>query len=113
MPWWTWIVIWVALLALTLLVLVALGYYLFRKVKALLKEVEHAGEVLDRSTTPAASLDEVVREPVPLAVFRDPADVRDERAAGKALRVAARRERRVHRRVNRSQPVSLRDLPHV
>ncbi|NOJ64522.1 MULTISPECIES: hypothetical protein [unclassified Arthrobacter] len=112
MPWWTWIVIWVALLALTLLVLAALGYYLFRKVKALLKEVEHAGEVFDRSTTPAASPDEAVREFVP-AVFRDPADVRDERAVGKALRVAKRRERRVHRRVNRSQPVSLRDLPHV
>lgn len=104
--------IWVALLALTLLVLAALGYHLFRKVKALLKEVEHASEVLDRSTTPAVSPDLPVREFVP-AAFRDPADVRDERAEGKALRIAARRERRVHRRVNRSQPVSLRDLPHV
>lgn len=112
MPWWTWIVIWVALLALTLLVLAALGYHLFRKVKALLKEVEHASEVLDRSTTPAVSPDLPVREFVP-AASRDPADVRDERAEGKALRIAARRERRVHRRVNRSQPVSLRDLPHV
>ena len=116
MPWWTWIVIWVALLALTLLVLVALGYHLFRKVKALLKEVEQAGEVLDRSTNPATDPDQhpagVDRETL-MAVFRDPADVRDERAAGKALRIAARRERRVHRRVERDQPVSLRDLPHV
>ncbi|WP_026552919.1 hypothetical protein [Arthrobacter sp. H20] len=112
MPWWTWIVIWVALLALTLLVLVALGYFLFRKVKALLKEVEHASEVLDRSTHPAGSPEETVGEAA-LAVFRDPAVVREELSEAKALRIASRRERRVHRRVERGQPVSLKDLPHV
>ena len=112
MPWWTWIVIWVALLALTLLVLLALGYYLFRKVKGLLKELEQASEVLDRSSHPVAGAELPVREPA-IAVFRDPAEVSEERAEGKTLRIAARRERRVHRRVERGQPVSLRDLPHV
>ena len=112
MPWWTWIVIWVALLALTLLVLAALGYYLFRKVKALLKEIEQASAVLDRTTNPPAGAEGTAREPQ-IAVFRDPALVREEGAEGKALRVAYRRERRIRRRVDRGQPVSLRDLPHV
>lgn len=104
--------IWVALLALTLLVLAALGYFLFRKVKALLKEVEHASEMLARTTNPPTSADGAVREPS-IAVFRDPGTVRDEGAEAKALRVAHRRERRIRRRVGRGQPVSLRDLPHV
>nr|WP_024477040.1 hypothetical protein [Arthrobacter sp. CAL618] len=112
MPWWTWIVIWVALLALSLLVLAALGYFLFRKVKALLKEVEHASEVLDRTTNPPTGGDGAVREPN-IAVFRDPGTVRNEGAEAKALRIAYRRERRIRRRVGRGQPVSLRDLPHV
>lgn len=112
MPWWTWIVIWVALLALTLLVLVALGYYLFRKVKALLKEVEHATDVIDRSTHPTTVTEQPARDS-PVAVFRDPGTVRDELRDAKALRVASRRERRVHRRVEHGQPVSLKDLPHV
>ncbi|WP_051317697.1 hypothetical protein [Arthrobacter sp. CAL618] len=104
--------IWVALLALSLLVLAALGYFLFRKVKALLKEVEHASEVLDRTTNPPTGGDGAVREPN-IAVFRDPGTVRNEGAEAKALRIAYRRERRIRRRVGRGQPVSLRDLPHV
>ncbi|MHA7156157.1 hypothetical protein [Arthrobacter sp. TMN-50] len=112
MPWWMWIVIWVALLALTLLVLAALGYHLFRKVKALLRDVEHATDAIDRSTSPAAGPEQPTRGST-VAVFRDPGTVRDEVHEAKALRVASRRERRIHRRVERGQPVSLKDLPHV
>lgn len=112
MPWWTWILIWVALLALTLLVLAGLGFFLFRKVKGVLAEIQTASEALDRSTTPPVAPAAADSEPE-VAVFRDPADVNAERIEGKMLRVAARRERRIHRRVTRSQPVSLKDLPHV
>ncbi|MHA7275631.1 hypothetical protein ACX80O_03765 [Arthrobacter sp. Hz1] len=112
MPWWTWIVIWVALLALTLLVLAVLGYHLFRKVKALLAEVEHATGMIDQSTSQMAGPEQVACDS-PVAVFRDPGTVRDELRDAKALRVASRRERRIHRRVEHGQPVRLKDLPHV
>ena len=44
MPWWSWIVIWIALVALSLLFFVVLGARLFRQFMATVKELEAAGE---------------------------------------------------------------------
>ena len=44
MPWWSWIVIWIALVALSLLFFVVLGVRLFRQFMATVKELGAAGE---------------------------------------------------------------------
>lgn len=112
MPWWTWIVLWIVLLALSAVFLLVLGYRVFRKMVAALKEFERAGELLhasgaeyvaDAAGTPASSA----------AIFNQPAAVRAERNAGKRAREHVRRERRIRLRAHREQPQLLRDLPHL
>ena len=44
MPWWSWIVIWIALVALSLLFFGVLGVRLFRQFMATLKELGEAAE---------------------------------------------------------------------
>ena len=53
MPWWSWIVIWIALVALSLLFFVVLGVRLYRKFMATVKELGEAAERF--STFPAAA----------------------------------------------------------
>lgn len=109
MPWWSWILIWVALTAVALLAYALIGYRLFRRFTAVLGEVQAAGSRL--SFRPAAP-------PVPeeagtrgAAVFDDPRAARQRYEDGKAARKEARRERRVQRRRLRGQPRAWRDLP--
>ena len=114
MPWWSWVLIWVSLLACTLAVLVLGGVYLVRKGLALMRE---AGDALGR-LSPAGPADGPADDggprpgaPVPgSAVFAEPAVMRREYAEGREKRRAARRDRRVERRRLRGQPQSLRDL---
>ena len=126
MPWWSWVLIWVSLLACTLLVLVLGGVHIVRKGLALMRE---AGEALGQLSPAIRVADGTAAEeradaggraddggalsaaPAPgSAVFAEPAAMRREYAEGRARRREARRERRVERRRLRGQPQSLRDL---
>ena len=132
MPWWSWIVIWIALVALSLLFFGVLGLRLFRQATTTLSEL---GEAADRfSTLPApagpagttgtgstgsgspagasdpAGADEALR-PVPGdAIFASPARMRHDYHASKFARQNARRLRRIQRRKDRGQPQALRDI---
>lgn len=123
MPWWSWILIWVALVACTLVVLLLGGIYLFRKGVALMRG---AGEALDQLTArrslpggdaaahdgagePSAAAAAPARVPGS-AVFADPVLMRREYEDGREKRRLARRDRRVARRRDRGQMQSLADL---
>ena len=128
MPWWSWIVIWIALVALSLLFFVVLGARLFRKFMATVKELGEAGERF--STFPsaaAASADsadgpgaviaradgaagtEPTAEPGS-AVFASPIQMGHDYRAAKFARQEARRRRRVQRKLDRGQPQRLHDI---
>jgi pyruvate/2-oxoglutarate dehydrogenase complex dihydrolipoamide acyltransferase (E2) component len=122
-PWWSWILIWVALGACALVVLLLGALYLFRKVAAL---VRGAGEALEQVTVRTGpEMAGVVADGAPSvhgdgpaapaarpgsAVFADPARMRREYEDGRERRRLARRDRRVARRRERGQMQSLRDL---
>lgn len=126
MPWWSWIVIWIALVALSLLFFVVLGVRLFRKFMATVKELGEAGERF--STFPAApSMDTAGvdgqsvngaaagagTEPQPepgSAVFASPVQMGHDYRASKFARQEARRRRRVQRKLDRGQPQRLHDI---
>lgn len=120
MPWWSWIVIWIALVALSLLFFVVLGARLFRKFMATAKELGEAGERF--STFPAAAAhsadssdgaDGAGAEPPAepgSAVFVSPVQMGHDYRAAKAARQEARRRRRVQRKRDRGQPQRLHDI---
>jgi hypothetical protein len=122
MPWWSWIVIWIALVALSLLFFVVLGARLFRKFMATAKELGEAGERF--STFPAAPVPSVPSvdgagadgpDAVPpadpgSAVFASPVQMGHDYRAAKVARQDARRRRRVQRKRDRGQPQRLHDI---
>lgn len=117
MPWWSWIVIWVALLALSLLYVVLLGIKLWRHVVRLGKEFSEASARMgNRPGGPDGELPGRTAEtPLPerepgWAVSSDPALLAEEYRAGKRRRRIDRVRRRVARRRLRGQAQSLRDL---
>lgn len=112
MPWWSWILIWLALVAVALLFYVLLGIRLFRQFMATVKDLAAAGEKLGH-----LSPVEVAGEPAdpsgPLpgsAVFASPAVMRHDYEASKWARREERRRRRVQRKKDRGQPQALGDL---
>jgi hypothetical protein len=110
MEWWFWIVLWVALVALSLVFVGFLAFRIFRAFMKTLEEFETATARLDPAFGPAQLAEgenSTVFEP---AVFLDPAVARDRYAEGKAVRREARRARRVARRSARGQRQSLRDV---
>ena len=122
MPWWSWIVIWIALVALSLLFFVVLGARLFRKFMTTAKELGEAGERF--STFPAAAAPsapsadsagadgpgaELPAEPGS-AVFGSPVQMGHDYRAAKIARREARRRRRVQRKRDRGQPQRLHDI---
>ncbi|GAB4100047.1 hypothetical protein [Sinomonas halotolerans] len=114
MPWWSWVLIWVALGACALLVLVLGAVFIVRKG---LRTMEAFGTELERVMPSSRALDPddgglaPSAGPAPgSAVFADPAQVRREYAEGREERRLARRDRRVQRRALRGQPQSLADL---
>jgi hypothetical protein len=119
MPWWSWIVIWIALIALSLLFFVVLGARLFRNFMATVKELGEAGERFSTVLAPAAPSSDVAGAPGPdadppvepgSAVFASPVQVGHDYRAAKAARQEARRRRRVQRKRDRGQPQRLHDI---
>jgi hypothetical protein len=129
MPWWSWIVIWIALVALSLLFFVVLGARLFRQFMATAKELGEAGErfsTFPSGTGTSGSADVHVGRvgsdgddagdgTGPLAepgsaVFASPVQMRHDYRASKFARQEARRLRRIQRKTDRGQPQRLRDI---
>jgi hypothetical protein len=117
MPWWSWILIWVALVSLSLLFFVVMGVRLFRQFMATVKELGEAGDKLTSLPAPAAA---AVADAAPgpdligaapgTAPFASPHQVRHDYHASKEARTEARRQRRIRRKAERGQPQSLRDI---
>jgi hypothetical protein len=125
MPWWSWILIWIALVALSLLFYVLLGIRLFRQFMATMKDLGAAGErfgsplggLPDPYTAavpggPAGSVPgHGLKQPVPgSAVFASPVQMRHDYLTSKSSRREERRLRRVQRKSDRGQPQALRDI---
>ena len=115
MPWWSWIVIWIALVALSLLFFVVLGARLFRQFMTTVRELGEAAERFSRFPSApagpdAAGLGGGSPTGPDAAVFASPTRVRNEYRAAKIARQEARRLRRVQRKADRGQPQSLRDI---
>jgi len=110
MPWWSWILIWVALTAVALLFYALIGYRIFRRFMAVLSEVQAAGSRLSFTPAPTPAVPEEAGTRGP-AIFEDPEAARRRYEDGKAQRKDARRERRVERRRLRGQPRAWRDIP--
>ena len=115
MPWWSWIVIWIALVALSLLFFGVLGIRLFRQFMATVKDLEQAGDRF--STFPSVARDaggapgHGSTDPDPgLAVFASPVQMGHEYRAAKLGRQETRRIRRVQRKLERGQPQRLHDF---
>ncbi|MDQ0821045.1 hypothetical protein QFZ79_003417 [Arthrobacter sp. V4I6] len=111
MPWWSWIVIWIALVALSLLFFAVLGVRLFRQFMTTVKELGEAGDRF--SQLPSTAPSPIPAEPgaVPgSAVFTPPARIRHEYHAAKSARQEARRLRRIQRKTDRGQPQRLHDI---
>lgn len=123
--------IWIALVALSLLFFVVLGVRLFRQFTTTLKELGEAGERFSRLPSRPDS-DDVGSAAVHLgavgfdgaengalpgsglepgaAVFASPARMRHDYDASKRSRQDARRLRRIRRKTDRGQPQALRDI---
>lgn len=119
MPWWSWILIWVALVSLSLLFFVLMGVRLFRQFMATVKELGDAGNKLTSLSVPAAvpggaaltaSGPDVIGAAQGTAPFASPHQMRHDYDASKEARREARRQRRVSRKAERGQPQSLRDI---
>lgn len=116
MLWWMWIVLWVALVAVSVIFLVVVGFRVFRRGMRTFGEF---GEAMDRLEVNVPSGDGGAQPhtgvpgiPVP-AVFSAPEDVRAAREVARTRRVDDRRSRRVVRRAERGQPQLLQDMPHL
>ena len=129
MPWWSWIVIWIALVALSLLFFGVLGVRLYRQFMATVKELGEAGERFSSVASPPLTSGSAAvhvgvvgsdgddagegsgPSAVPgSAVFAPPASMRHDYHASKVARQEARRLRRIRRKTERGQPQALRDI---
>lgn len=110
MPWWSWILIWIALVAVSLLFYVLLGIRLFRQFMATLKDLGAAGEKLGHFSPAYPPLQADSATPQGTAVFASPAQMRHDYHTSKSARREDRRLRRVQRRTDRGQRQSLGDL---
>jgi hypothetical protein len=129
MPWWSWIVIWIALIALSLLFFGVLGVRLYRQAMTTLEELSEAAERFSHMPSPSVpspsgpATDSEGAEagapdgadagarPVPGdAVFASPVRMRHDYHASKFARQNARRLRRIQRKKDRGQPQALRDI---
>ena len=112
MPWWSWILLWVALVAVALLFYVLLGIRLFRQFMATVRDLGAAGAklgTLGPLQEPEASHGQ--DGPLPgSAVFARPAAMRHDYGASTSARREERRRRRVQRKADRGQPQALGDL---
>lgn len=112
MPWWFWILLWVALAATALLFYVFVGWRLVKSFMALMRQARQSADQLVPEGGFGSA--ELPLHPQPLpGVFQDPTAARAHWEAGKAARREARRARRVERRLANGQPRALRDLPDL
>ncbi len=106
--------IWIALVAVSLLFYVLLGIRLYRQAMAVLKDFGAAATKLGHlAPAGAAPLAGELQSPAALpgaAVFASPAQMRHDYDASKSSRREDRRQRRIQRKHDRGQPQSLRDL---
>jgi hypothetical protein len=115
MPWWSWILIWIALVAVSLLFYVLLGIRLYRQAMAVMKDLGAAGAKLGHlaptiATPTTGDPQGATPDQRGAAVFASPAQMRHDYDASKSSRRENRRQRRVQRKNERGQPQSLRDL---
>jgi hypothetical protein len=122
MPWWSWILIWIALVAVSLLFYGVLGVRLFRQFTTTLRELSEAADRFSHLPAPAGpdavpvtadagSAGGAALRPAPDdAVFASPARMRHDYHASKFARQEARRLRRMQRKKDRGQPQALRDI---
>ncbi|MEO8284000.1 MAG: hypothetical protein ABI568_11455 [Pseudarthrobacter sp.] len=113
MAWWSWILIWIALVAVSLLFYVLLGIRLYRQFMAVLNDLGAAGSKLGHLAPATPTTGGLERSTPGLpggAVFASPAQMRHDYDASKSSRRENRRQRRVQRKSQRGQPQSLRDL---
>lgn len=110
MPYWFWILLWVALCAVALLFVIFLGWRIFRAFMATLAEFEQAAAKFEPLAATAPDAPDAGGEALVPGIFLDPEEVRTDYAEGKYRRRQARRERRVARRQARGQRQSLRDI---
>ncbi|MEZ2391568.1 hypothetical protein AB6813_18855 [bacterium RCC_150] len=113
MPWWSWILLWVALIATSLLCYVLLGIRLFRKFMATMHDLSAAGEQLGRRPHFSGSVhNDGEKSPnvFGAAIFASPEQMRHDYVTAKASRQEARRQKRVRRKAERGQPQSLHDI---
>jgi hypothetical protein len=112
MPWWSWILIWIALVAVSLLFYVLLGIRLYRQFMATVKDLSEAAARL--GSLGPAGLPEEPAAPLGVvpgsAVFASPAVMRHDYEASKSARQEERRRRRVQRKQDRGQPQAFGDL---
>ena len=109
---WVWVLLWLFLVAATALFLVVCALRLYHGAMRLLDEVGDATERLqlgDFDHAPDSSDPERPGVGV-AAVFRAPAEAMREYDAGKSVRRARRRVRRVEGKRVRSQPQRIRDV---
>ena len=76
MPWWLWVLVWLALLIAAGAVFAAIGRSLWRKASALLVELSTAAERLGAVSEGLQKISEATADP---AVFSDPSKLRQER----------------------------------
>lgn len=107
-----WVVLWGALLALSALFLIAVGFRVFRKAMSTLGEFEKATAGLELSPAPGSAEAGSGGSSVP-AVFSHPDEIRAANREARLLRQARRRERRIRRRAEYRRPQRLHDLPHL
>lgn len=113
MPWWSWILLWIALIALSLLFYVLLGIRLFRQFMATVHELSAAGKRFSHFDPFAETSDvepSVSAKQAGSAVFASPEQMRHDYVTAKASRQEVRRKRRVLRKAERGQPQSLHDI---
>ncbi|MFJ6454368.1 hypothetical protein [Paenarthrobacter sp. NPDC091669] len=113
MPWWFWILLWIALIALSLLLHLTLGYRLFRKFMSTVHELGDAGKRFS-NLSPVAETSDVEpsenRSRPGSAIFASPDQMRHDYLTAKAFRQEVRRQKRVKRKAGRGQPQSLHDI---
>ncbi|MFJ3959113.1 hypothetical protein [Arthrobacter sp. NPDC090010] len=110
MPWWSWILLWVAVLALSALMFVMLGIKLFRQFTAMMRELGAATDMLSRLTPELEDPQTAERQIPVLGIYSEPEQMRADYEAGKNERRESRRQRRVARRAAAHRPQRLRDL---
>jgi len=119
MPWWSWILVWVALIALSLLFIFFLGLKLWRDASKTLRTLSDTQARLeDYWALKAKEADELhvteERNTIPgSAVFATPEQMKDDYLAAKEERRFARLQRRVARKKERGQLQSLRDITEL